>query len=248
MMKIHFQIGLTFVICLCSAGCPEDTPKNNKTANEDFAQIRIHPDNKKLLFTYLQADGSFQTVDGIDQVPEKAREQVIVVDTQLSPEQRRSAQVLYVADLSQTKPDGSHPYSLVSRFKFERDLMRDPAGASGVLPKECEALPDSPKDKVLLYETSWCGVCKAAKRFMREQGIPFLSKDLEKDPGAQKELSCKALKAKKRLNGVPVLDVGGQLMLGFDGNRLLALTRQHLKVESTPSPDSDPKPATPQSP
>ncbi len=117
-----------------------------------------------------------------------------------------------------------------------------------MLPKECEALPDSPKDKVLLYETSWCGVCKAAKRFMREQGIPFLSKDLEKDPGAQKELSCKALKEKKRLNGVPVLDVGGQLMLGFDGNRLLTLTRQHLKAESAPSPDSDPKPAKPQNP
>ena len=248
-MKSCFHaVSSLLLLSLMVMGCPDTQPPESKIAAETFAKIRIHPENKNLLLTYLQADGSFATVDAIDRVPEKAREQVIVVDTHLSPEQRNSGQVLYVADLTQPAEDGSYPYSLVSRFKFERDLMRDPAAASGVLPPECQALVASPSDKVLLYKTDWCGVCKAAESFLRDHDIPYLAKDVEKDPQAQRELACKALKAQKRLSGVPVLDVGGQLMLGFDANRLLLLARGLKTTGPRPSTSPGPTPPTPPSP
>jgi len=217
-------------------GCPDQVDRTGKPdgGNEEFAKIRITDEAKGLLFTYLLADGSFETVDSIDKVPKEARDQVIVVDTKLSPEKRRSSQVIYVADLSSPRDDGTYPYSLVSRYKFERDLLREPTKA-GVLPEECKALAVSPPDRVVIYSTSWCGVCRAAEAFMKKEGIPFVDKDVEADPAAQKELACKALKAGKRLSGVPVLDIGGELQLGFDRDRLLAAARR-LKPPSSPTP------------
>lgn len=219
----------------CLAGCPDESGPASKpdAGGPEFAKIRISDDAEGLLFTYLLADGSFKTVDSIEAVPEEARGQVIVVDTKLSPEKRRSSQVIYVADLTSARDDGSYQYSLVSRYKFERDLLREPT-KDGVLPDECKALAQSPKDRVVLYSTSWCGVCKSAAAFMTKEGIPFEEKDVEADPAAQKELACKALKAGTRLSGVPVLDVGGELELGFDRDRLLAAARR-LKPPTPPA-------------
>ncbi len=213
---------LVMITCWLPA-CTHDTKQHEQAdaGQQDFAKIRITDEAKGLLFTYLMADGTFTTVESVKDVPEKARKQVIVVDTKLTPQQRRSSQILYVADLTQRRDDGTYPYSLVSRFKFERDILRNPVAEGGVLPKECEALVKSPKDHIVLYATDWCGVCKAAEAFMKKENIPFEKKDVEKDAMAQKELKCKALKEGVRLSGVPVLDVGGKLMVGFDRDSLV---------------------------
>jgi hypothetical protein len=68
-----------------------------------------------------------------------------------------------------------------------------------------------------------------------------MEKDVEQDPIAQKEVSCKALKAGTHLNGVPVLDIGGNLLLGFDRDQILALVKK-LKAASPADPNG---PATP---
>lgn len=192
----------------------------------EFAKLHITDEADHFLFTYLLADGSFATAEKIADVPEAARGQVIVVDTALSPAARRSESILYVANLDKKNEDGSYPYTVVSRFKFERDLLRDPAKSSGVMPPECAAVPPSPPDRVVLYKTDWCGVCKVAAEFMRKEGIPFVERDVEKEPGAQQEVACKALKAKVRVSGVPVLDVAGELLLGFDRDQLLRLAKR----------------------
>lgn len=189
----------------------------------EFADIKVTDDSTNLLFTYLVADGSFVTVNKAADVPEAARDQVVVIDTNLSPEQRQSSRIIYVADLTRQRPDGSYPCRPVSRFKFERDLLREPAQGAP-LPPECRNLAPSPTDRVIVYGTSWCSVCDATKAFLKQQGIPFLEKDVEKDAAAQKELTCKALKSGTKINGVPVLDIGGKLLLGFDRNEIMRLT------------------------
>lgn len=215
-------------LLMLAVACPK-APESGVDAGAvaaEFAPIRIADDSQGLLFTYLLADGSFATVEKSADVPKEARDQVIVVDTGLSPDKRRSSQVLYVADLNTKRPDGTYRYSLVSRFKFERDLLRAPAQHTSALPPECQQTPPSPEDRVVLYSTDWCGVCKTAAAFMRKEGLPFEEKDIERDPAAQRELSCKALKAGTRLSGVPVLDVAGTLMNGFDRDQLLELAKK----------------------
>jgi len=217
------------LLTLCS--CPSEDKKKRTDATEpgDFVKLKITDGSDHFLFTYLVADGSFETVDDMSQVPEGAREQVVVTDTSLSPEQRKSSRIIYVADLTAKRDNGTYPCRPVSRFKFERDLLREPGSASTVLPPQCKDMMPSPKDRVVLYSTSWCGVCKAAAEFLEKFKIPFEEKDVEKDAAAQQELTCKALKTGTRINGVPVFDIAGTLLLGFDRDDILRLSKKLKK-------------------
>jgi len=71
--------------------------------------------------------------------------------------------------------------------------------------------------RVVMYSASWCGVCRQAKRFFEEQGIPYKERDIEKNRMARTEFD--------RLNGrgVPLILVGGQRMNGFSAQSFLKL-------------------------
>ena len=53
--------------------------------------------------------------------------------------------------------------------------------------------------------------------------MPFIEKDVEKDPGAAAEMQSKARAKGLTPRGVPVIDFRGELMLGFDQQRLAGL-------------------------
>lgn len=216
------------IVFTAVAACSHEQARQTPDAGPvpSFVKLKVTGKATNFLFTYLVADGSFRTVDKVADVPKEARKQVIVTDTSLSPEQRHSSKIIYVADLSNKRDDGSYPCRPVSRFKFERDLLREPGSASAVLPEQCKGLTNSPTDHIVLYKTSWCGVCKAAAAFLKKSGIPFVEKDVEKDHAAQQELTCKALKTGTKINGVPVLDIGGTLLLGFDRDDILRLAKK----------------------
>jgi len=76
---------------------------------------------------------------------------------------------------------------------------------------------------VTVYTTSWCGYCKKTKQFLKQRGVDFVEKDIEKDPAAAQELSQKAAAAGVRVGGVPVTDVRGKLVVGFDEKQLASL-------------------------
>jgi len=73
---------------------------------------------------------------------------------------------------------------------------------------------------VTIFTTEWCGVCKRAKAFFKQNGVPFREWDVEKtDYGSVK---FKQLGG----SGVPVITVGSEKMMGFDANRFMALWKQ----------------------
>ena len=69
---------------------------------------------------------------------------------------------------------------------------------------------------VVLYATDWCGYCKQTKRFLDSKGIPFKEFDIEKDAQARK--AYEALGGR----GIPLIDVNGTLIRGFDPDEILA--------------------------
>src|ERR1700690_4413575 len=83
--------------------------------------------------------------------------------------------------------------------------------------------------RVIVYGTSWCGACKAAREFLHSHHIPYVEKDIEKDAAAENELARKAKGAGLKLGGVPVIDVAGQLTMGYDPNTLPRLWAQANK-------------------
>lgn len=74
--------------------------------------------------------------------------------------------------------------------------------------------------EVIVYSTAWCGYCRKAKAWLSKKGVAFTEKNIEKDPGAAAELAQKAAAQGVMPSGVPVIDVRGTLVLGFDERRL----------------------------
>ena len=75
--------------------------------------------------------------------------------------------------------------------------------------------------KVVVYSSPTCPWCYKAKDYLRENNISFIEKDISKDYAAAIEMMRKS-----KQQGVPVLDINGDIIVGFDKeniNRLLGL-------------------------
>ena len=71
------------------------------------------------------------------------------------------------------------------------------------------------KPAVIVYSASWCAFCKAAEAYLEKLGVAFVDKDIDKDPAAGKEAI-----EKSGVAAVPVIDVAGKIILGFDKPKL----------------------------
>ncbi|MBN2498660.1 MAG: hypothetical protein JXR96_28980 [Deltaproteobacteria bacterium] len=104
----------------------------------------------------------------------------------------------------------------------------DPAAAGRTLVRRaaqalCRALgvePARPAARIVLYTTPWCGFCKRAAAYLRERGVAFEERDIEANRWAAVELERKMREAGLRGGGVPVIDIDGFLVVGFDRQRL----------------------------
>lgn len=66
---------------------------------------------------------------------------------------------------------------------------------------------------VIIYSTTWCGYCSALKDYLDKKNVAWVEKDIEKDAAAYKEV---IEKMNGEMRGVPVSDVHGTIVLGFD--------------------------------
>ena len=69
------------------------------------------------------------------------------------------------------------------------------------------------KPTVIIYSTNWCAYCKMARQYMTGLDVPVEEKNIEEDEDAHKELMDKI---GGNFRGVPVIDINGDIILGFD--------------------------------
>lgn len=69
--------------------------------------------------------------------------------------------------------------------------------------------------KVRVYSTTWCVWCKRLKEYLKENKIEFEDIDVEKDKEAAKEIVEKSGQM-----GVPVIDIAGKIIVGFDKEKI----------------------------
>lgn len=65
--------------------------------------------------------------------------------------------------------------------------------------------------RVKIYSTSTCPYCAMVKVFLKEKNIPFEDVDVGNNPEAAKEMVEKSGQM-----GVPVIDIDGKIILGFN--------------------------------
>ena len=65
-------------------------------------------------------------------------------------------------------------------------------------------------NKVIIYSTSTCPYCVYAKEYFKEKGVSFEDKNVGIDRVAGQEMI-----AKSGQMGVPVIDINGDIVIGF---------------------------------
>lgn len=65
--------------------------------------------------------------------------------------------------------------------------------------------------RIILFTTPTCSYCRVAKKYLRERGVPFKDVDVSKDPIAARDMVRRSGQ-----QGVPVIDIGGKIVVGFD--------------------------------
>lgn len=75
---------------------------------------------------------------------------------------------------------------------------------------------------IKVYSTPTCPYCHTLKNFLKEKGIEFDDIDVSKDEKGLQEMVDKSGQM-----GVPVSDIDGQIVVGFDRDKICEL----LKIE-----------------
>ena len=78
--------------------------------------------------------------------------------------------------------------------------------------------------QITIYSTSWCAFCHTEMQWLDKLGIPYTSKDIEADKAAYNEL---LVKNGGTFSGVPVTDVAGDIILGFDRPKIQEAMKKH---------------------
>lgn len=65
--------------------------------------------------------------------------------------------------------------------------------------------------RVILFTTPTCSYCRTAKRYLRQKGVPFKDVDVARDSAAARDMVRRSGQ-----QGVPVIDIGGKIVVGFD--------------------------------
>jgi glutaredoxin-like YruB-family protein len=79
-----------------------------------------------------------------------------------------------------------------------------------------------PQPRVIIFSTPTCSFCNMAKKYFREKGIKFKDVDVSRDPVAARDMVRRSGQ-----QGVPVIDIGGKIVVGFDRvkiNKYLGIT------------------------
>ncbi len=71
---------------------------------------------------------------------------------------------------------------------------------------------------VAIYSTPTCHYCNLAKDFFKEHNVAYTEYDVQNDALKRKEMVEKSDQL-----GVPVIDIGGEIIVGFDEPRIAEL-------------------------
>jgi len=71
---------------------------------------------------------------------------------------------------------------------------------------------------IKVYSTPTCAYCVTLKKFLDEKKIKYESVDVSQNETALKEMIDKSGQM-----GVPVLDIDGQIVIGFNRNKIVEL-------------------------
>ncbi len=77
--------------------------------------------------------------------------------------------------------------------------------------------------RVVVFSTPTCPWCSRAKSYLRSRSVPFRDVDVSRDPSAARDLVRRTGQM-----GVPVIEIDGRPIVGFDQARIDAALGLHV--------------------
>lgn len=237
---------LAAALTLTATGCKKASPTEaganpaGKAAEADAptpAPVELKDDTADLLLTWIDDQGDFHVVQAIAEVPEAGRAQVRVV---ITTKDQGTGQSVFVADLRTKDGNGRYPVVTMDRAKWnelgaekrkvrmEAFAPKAPAPDTTTAPADA-ATAGNGKVRAVIYGASWCKPCHDAEAFLKKLGVDVEKKDIEESRAAQAEMQQKLAKAGRGGASIPVIDVAGQLFVGFEARSLSAAVEQARK-------------------
>jgi glutaredoxin 3 len=68
---------------------------------------------------------------------------------------------------------------------------------------------------IIVYSADWCAFCHAAKQYFDKLGVSYEDRNVEHDPTFMQE----SIKKSGQM-GIPVIDIDGEIIVGFDRPRI----------------------------
>lgn len=217
---------LAAVIALGAVGCaperppaPDDDPPPAAEGAEPVSEAAFQPGTTPAVLTYAGDRGAFADTSKPEAVPEASRGlvKVSLLDGPAPPPGQ-----VWVGNLREPAADGSVVLRPVPRDSFEELALGQGLSSAVELPPGLQPPEQVAAEhgEIIVYKTAWCGVCKKVESYLKKKGVAYTAKDIEKDTSAAAELQAKAARKQMRTGSVPVIDVRGELIVGFDRARL----------------------------
>ncbi len=239
MMTLRWlPIVLVLLAALC--GCPHrnGTSADGGSGADESSAIVVRDSSEGLLLTWIDDKGDFHVEQKVTDVPLIGRDSVRVVDP--NKDEGTHEGKIFVADLRIARVDGTYPVHVMTRNDFDalalaRRQKNGPTLASAfdasAIPAtgpdigNTSSAPVAPVDPntqapVIIYGAEWCGACHQAAAYLRSKGIPYVEKDIEKDGAAAREMQRKLARNGLHGGSIPVIDVHGKVMVGFNSHEI----------------------------
>ncbi len=78
---------------------------------------------------------------------------------------------------------------------------------------------------VTIYSATWCAFCRAAKDYLDKIGVKYNVRDVDHDEGAAQECIDKS-----HQTGIPVIDIDGDIVIGFDRPKIDNSLKSHQLI------------------
>jgi glutaredoxin len=189
-------------------------------ATKTLPELKLTEDTPDLMLTWVDAKGDAHAVSKPGDVPTEGRDHVRVVVT---TREEGTQDLFYVTNLTTKESDGTYPVSTITRREWD-NLITERRKAL-VAPIGSVPAPDNVHPSgftVIVYGASWCNACHQAVAFLKRRKVPVIEKDIEQDPAAESEMRAKLTRAGVHGGSIPVIDVKGKILVGFEPNALEA--------------------------
>jgi glutaredoxin len=231
----RFALALAVLAALSACKRPSgDKPDPATTPKPaELPPLEVRPDTPNLLLTWIDDKGDFIVAQKPSDVPPEGRAKVRVV---VSTRDEGTGQLIYVTNLDESTATGAYRLKTMPRSEWEelgaskrkarlealapsalQSAMPPLAGGDGTgAPGSAPGAKAPVKGIVaIIYGADWCKPCHETERYLKQRGVTVIKKNIDDNEVAAEEMQRKLAKVGRTGSSIPVIDIMGQIMVGF---------------------------------